>query len=157
MYVCVCKTHNTLDEWSLCIFRLDWVHGHITFCNILRDEPTQLRIYVVGAKIIAFSALIAILLCWSSAVRIPIAYCLQCPDTLPTMITTNNIFTLSCNRLSQNYFFPRKMQSNLAMNHQCLREYGGWQQTLLSRKAGLLQVKTFYEALTYCLNWGKIF
>ena len=73
------------------IFRLDRVHSHITFCNIIRDDATQLRIYVVGAKIIASFVLISILLCWSSAVRIPVAHCLQFPHTVATMITTNNM------------------------------------------------------------------
>ena len=73
------------------IFRLDRVHSHITFCSIVRDDPTQLRIYVVGAKIIASFVLISILLCWSSAVRIPVAHCLQFPHTVATMITTNNM------------------------------------------------------------------
>ena len=43
------------------------------------------------------------------------------------------------------------------MNQQYLREYEGWRQTLLFSKADLLQIKTFYEALTYCCILGKIF
>ena len=54
-------------------------------------------------------------------------------------------------------FFPRNIQNQLAMKHQYLREYGGWRQTLLFRKAGLLQMKTLYEALSYCCILGKIF
>ena len=100
------KIHNALYEVSLFIFKLDRGHSHITFCNILWDDPTQVRIYVVGAKIIAFFKLIVILLCWSSVVKIPVTHCLQFPHTVATMITTNNMFTLSCNWLLQNYFFP---------------------------------------------------
>ena len=54
----IIKTHSTLDEGSLFIFRLDRVHSHITFCNILQDEPTQVRVYVLVARIIAFLSLL---------------------------------------------------------------------------------------------------
>ena len=111
MYVCmyICMYVCMYLCMYVFIFRLDRVHSHITFCNILQDDPTQLRIYVVGGKIIASFVLISILLCWSSAVRIQVAHCLQFPHTVATMVTTNNIFTISCNRLSQNYFFPRNI------------------------------------------------
>ena len=127
------------------------------FWDILQDDP-QPRIYLSGPNIDASFILTANNhQSYEFLVEdISAEHCLQFAYAVAATIATNYIFTVSNNKsiiaallLSQKYVMQTYDETPIP-------QWEVWRQILLLGKGSLLQIKTFYEALTCCIL-GKLF
>lgn len=148
----IIQTHKTFNELFYLFLDLTKCIVISKFWDILQDDPTQPRIYLSGPNIDASFILMANnRQSYEFLVEnISAAHSLQFEYAVAATIATNYIFTVSNNKsiiaalfLSQNYVMQTCDETPIP-------QWEVWRQTLLHGKGGLLQIKTFYEALTCC-------
>lgn len=129
------------------------------FWDILQDDPTQPRIYLSDPNIDASFILMANnRQSYEFLVEnISAAHCLQFAYAVAAMIATNYIFTVSNNKSIIAALFLSQKYVMQTYDETPTPKWKIWRQTLLLGKGGLLQIKTFYEALTCCSILGKLF
>ena len=123
------------------------------FWDILQDDPTQPRIYLSGPNIDASFILMANnRQSYEFLVEnISAAHCLQFAYAVAATIARNYIFTVSSNTSIIAALFLSQKYVMQTYDETPIPQWEVGRQTLLLGKGSLLQIKTFYEALTCCI------